>query len=52
MKLQPDSTEPGLWINPDWKEEQPGTFAVIIGASSYLHLDGGKSPAPETYGLG
>lgn len=52
MKLEADNTQPGLLTNPDWQEGQPGTFAVIIGASRYPYLAGGSDPAPETYALG
>jgi hypothetical protein len=52
LKLEPNSSQPGLLVNPSWSEGQPGTFAVIVGVSRYLHLDGGSAPAPETYGLG
>jgi len=52
MKLEPRPAEPGLWVNPDWHEGEPGTFAVIIGASAYRHLDGGDAPAADTFGLG
>jgi hypothetical protein len=52
MKLETNNTEPGLLTNPDWREGQPGTFAVIIGASWYPNLLGGSTPASETYGLG
>lgn len=52
MNLIPQATTPGLWINTDWQEGTPGTFAVIIGVSNYHHLDGGSGPiAPNTYGL-
>lgn len=52
MTLMPNDAEPGLWINPEWREDKPGTFAVVIGVSRYAHLDGGDAPAQETYGLG
>ncbi|MBL8540127.1 MAG: caspase family protein [Betaproteobacteria bacterium] len=52
MKLQPAAGEPGLWVNPNWQEGQPGAFAVVIGVSRYEHLEGGASPAQEAYGLG
>jgi hypothetical protein len=39
-------------VNPDWQEGTPGAFAVVIGISTYLHLEGGEAPADETYGLG
>lgn len=46
--LKQDSQQPALWINPDWDGKGPGTFALIIGASHYAHLDGSKN----SYGLG
>jgi hypothetical protein len=52
--MQPDPNRPGLWTNTDWVPGAgPGTFAVIIGSSSYSHLIGGsgKPPAAEPYGL-
>lgn len=52
MKLEPCDTEPGLWVNPDWRAGTPGTFAVILGISAYTHLAEGDDPAPETFGLG
>ena len=54
MPMQPDANRPGLWTNSDWIPGQgPGTFAVVIGSSSYYHLiDGTKLPlAAEPYGL-
>ena len=44
--------KPGLWVNPSWQDGQPGTFAVVIGVSHYDHLNEGREPAAETYGLG
>lgn len=41
MKLQPDDPATGLWINPNWNPDQPGTFAVIIGVSRYDFLQNG-----------
>ena len=52
MSLEPRTTEPGLWVNPDWQEGTPGTFAVIIGVSAYTHLAEGDAQVPETFGLG
>jgi len=53
MKLVADNSQPGLLVNPDWQAGQPGTFAVIIGASRYRWLaGGGDNVAAETYGLG
>jgi uncharacterized caspase-like protein len=46
------AASPGLFVNPEWQEGQPGVFAVLIGVSRYDHLIGGVTPAPETYGLG
>ncbi len=45
MMLQPATDQPGLWINPEWREDTPGTFAVVIGVSQYAHLAGGSAPA-------
>ncbi len=53
MMLQPDASQPGLWVNPEWQPGSPGTFAVIIGVSQYDHLPGGMgATAQDTYGLG
>jgi hypothetical protein len=53
MKLVADNSQPGLLVNPDWQAGQPGTFAVIMGASRYRWLaGGGDNVAAETYGLG
>jgi hypothetical protein len=52
MRIEPRTTEPGLWMNLDWHEGEPGTFAVIIGSSAYKHLAEGDAPAAETFGLG
>lgn len=52
MPIVPDSEEAGLWINPDHERGSPGVHALIIGVSRYDHLNGGRAPAPETYGLG
>jgi len=50
---RPDPTSPGLFVNPDWVEGTPGTFAVVIGVSSYHFLEGGRSyQGDESYGLG
>ncbi|MGQ0682032.1 caspase family protein [Bradyrhizobium sp.] len=51
MALQPDDNEQGLWINREWTPGTPGVFALIIGVSRYPHLEGGETPAAETYGL-
>ena len=45
MTLRPDPATPGLWVDPAWQEGMPGSFAVVIGASHYPHLDGGGEPA-------
>ena len=42
MKLLPSTAETGLWVNSDWKEGTPGTFAMVIGVSAYDHLNGSK----------
>ena len=52
MRLEARDDEPGLWVNPHWQEGTPGAFAVVIGVSAYAHLEGGETPADETYGLG
>ncbi|MGE3154914.1 MAG: caspase family protein [Nitrospiraceae bacterium] len=52
MGLAVDQNTPGLWIGDQWREGTSGLFAVVVGVSGYDHLDGGDSPAPETYGLG
>lgn len=50
--LLPVNSTPGLWQSDQWSPGQPGLFAVVIGVSSYDHLDGGTAPVPVTYGLG
>ena len=52
MRLEARTTEPGLWVNSDWQEGTPGTFAVLIGSSDYPHLAEVDAPAPEIFGLG
>src|SRR5437660_9120520 len=53
MSLSPDPNSPGLWMNPQWSDKTPGTFAVVIGVSAYDYLAGGSGPtAPTTYNLG
>ena len=43
---------PGEFVNPAWVPGTPGTFAVVVGVSSYPHLAGGPAEAGDTYGLG
>jgi hypothetical protein len=54
MPVQPDTQIPGLWVNSDWTPQSAGTFAVIIGISSYDYLEGANPgpPARQTYRLG
>lgn len=49
-----DPEVPGLFVNPEWEEGTPGTFAVVIGVSAYPYLDGGarRTPGYDTFGLG
>jgi hypothetical protein len=47
MTLQAQGGAPGVWVDPAWQAGQPGTFAVVIGVSRYLHLDGGPHPTPD-----
>jgi hypothetical protein len=51
-RLEPES--PGLFVNPDWIEGTPGTFAVVIGVSNYPFLEGGnrQEAGTDTFGLG
>jgi hypothetical protein len=52
MALVRDANRLGLWADPALAGKA-GTYAVIVGVSSYAHLDGGTGPvAAETYGLG
>ncbi|MBO0931135.1 hypothetical protein [Fibrella aquatilis] len=51
MTLTPDPQQPGLWTNPAWQPGTPGTFAFLVGVSTYDHLDGGSNPAPDTFGM-
>lgn len=39
MKLRP-AAEPGVWRTDDFDPAAPGTYAFIVGVSSYPHLDG------------
>lgn len=39
MKLRP-AAEPGVWRTDDFDPGAPGTYALIVGVSSYPHLDG------------
>ena len=51
MPLQLDSDSPGLWT--DDAVQGPATHALIIGISSYPHLENGTSPSTEDkFGLG
>jgi hypothetical protein len=52
VKVEPRASKPGLWVNPDCSEGDPGLFAVVLGVSRYRHLADGEEEAPETYGLG
>ncbi len=52
MSLSPVEGRAGLWKSDAWNDGEPGLFALVIGVSSYKHLDGGPDPAPTTYGLG
>ena len=53
MKLRSDPHSPGLLVNTEWEPGKPGTFSVIIGVSSYDHLENGmRARAEDTYGLG
>src|SRR5262249_40539268 len=52
MALSPDPKSPGRWLNLQWNEGDPGTFAVIVGVSEYDHLPGGPGrTARTTYNL-
>src|SRR5688500_2969249 len=53
MPLTPDRKR-GVWTNSDWTPKSAGTFAVVIGISSYAYLkDGdGKGAPEENYDLG
>ncbi len=42
VHLVRDSSQPGLWVNRNWRTGTPGIFAVVIGVSDYQHL-----PAPD-----
>jgi hypothetical protein len=52
MSLTRIQESPGLWVGRQWQAGTPGLFAVVIGVSSYDHLDGGAAPAPETTASG
>jgi hypothetical protein len=52
MSLIASESEPGLWVNSDASIGGAGVHALLIGVSRYDHLADGKSPAPDTYGLG
>lgn len=51
MSLTKVQGSPGIWSSDQWSPGTPGLFAVVIGVSSYEHLAGGKTPAPQTYDL-
>ncbi|MDB5073294.1 MAG: hypothetical protein JWM87_4405 [Candidatus Eremiobacteraeota bacterium] len=42
----------GLYGDPDWTNGDAGMFAIVIGISEYSFLDGGQTPAAQTYGFG
>jgi hypothetical protein len=52
MTLIQDPANPARWTDDRWTPGTPGTFAVVIGASRYRHLNSGDAPAAQTYELG
>lgn len=48
MTLTPVAGEAGHWRDPNWDGTTPGTFAIIIGCSSYPYLMGGDEVRTET----
>ena len=46
-----ERTKPGLWEDDAYQPGEPGTFALVVGVSAYAHLDGGPTPARQTYRL-
>jgi uncharacterized caspase-like protein len=52
MSLEILSQKPGLWRDPSWTKGMPGVYALVVGVSAYAFLEGGETPAPESYGLG
>ena len=48
MNLIRDDANPALWVNDQWEQGSPGTFAVVIGVSRYRHLDF----SARSFGLG
>jgi hypothetical protein len=51
MTLIQNPANAAHWTDDAWVPGTAGTFAVIIGASRYPHLQNGDAPAAETYGL-
>jgi hypothetical protein len=52
MTLIQDPANPARWTDDGWTPGTPGTFAVVIGASSYRHLKQGDAQVAQTYDLG
>jgi hypothetical protein len=52
MALEIVTGKPGLWRETGWTRDLPGVYALVVGVSAYPYLEGGATPAPETYGLG
>lgn len=52
MALEPVAGTPGLWRDPQWQADMPGLYALLVGVSDYPHLEGGRAPAPDAFGLG
>jgi hypothetical protein len=52
MTLEIVNGTAGLWREPGWTLGQPGVYALVVGVSVYPCLEGGATPAAQTYGLG
>jgi len=52
MALEIVAGKPGLWRETEWTKDTPGVYALVVGVSAYPFLEGGATPAPDTYGLG
>jgi hypothetical protein len=52
MALEIVTGTPGLWRETGWAKDLPGVYALVVGVSAYPYLEGGTTPALETYELG
>ncbi len=52
MALQIVAGTPGLWRDPQWVQEMPGVYALVVGASRYPHFKDGDQPSPDSFDMG